>query len=43
MVPISFGDWKPIKNLGKGRFGVVKKVLHVPTNMHLAVKVSSIA
>lgn len=29
------------EELGKGNYGTVKKVLHIPTNVYMAMKVSS--
>lgn len=39
---VTFGieDLKYIEEIGRGRFGIVSKMCHEPTNIHMAVKVS---
>ena len=39
---IKHEDLKEIKLLGSGEFGVVKHMLHIPTNLEFAVKVFSL-
>ena len=39
---ISMGQFRLDEELGKGNYGTVKKVLHKPTNVAMAMKVTSV-